>query len=778
MVDSRIHTGIQTHFGVLQLLCAVLFLYAQTAAFADDKLMEKGKAIYAKQCADCHGDRGQGVQSVYAEPLIGDLAVSELADYISAAMPEGEPEACVAEDAEAVAAYIHEEFYSIIARVRNQPPTVDFSRLTVRQYRNSVADLVASFQWGNQFGDEQGLQGRYYKSRNRGKDNIAIERIDHGIDFDFGEAGPDPETIKDEQYVINWSGSVFAPETGYYEFIVDSSNGGELWINGGSEPLIDFRVKSGDQTEYRKDIFLIEGRAYSLRLDLNKAKSDKTVGIKLKWKPPHGPEQLIPPHALSKATFPEWLIVETNFPPDDKSVGYERGVQVSPEWDEATTAAAIEVADKVMARLDSLIKVREFNAETEPKLKQFCVDFASRAFRRPLSDEVKKLYVDQHFEDAPDLAVAVKRSVLLTLKSPRFLFPYIGSSEFDDYDYAAWMALTLWDSIPDASLLKSAAQKKLVDGKDLQSQAERMAKDMRARSKVRAFFHQWLYFDHFSEMDKSDEEHAQFTPELAHDLKSSLELYLNDIFWSEESDFRTLLQADSIFVNPRIAEFYGLPEVKGPLFEKVSFEPDKRSGILTHPYMLAGLAYEDATSPIHRGVFLSRSLLGRFLKPPPIAVSPTPPDLDPSLTTRERTAHQTAPVACKSCHGLINHLGFALENFDEVGRYRTKEGEKTIDSSGSYVSREGDETKFAGAEELSKFLVTSDEAHQAFIEQMFQYLTKQPIQAFGPEMLSQLHDDFQKNNFNMQRMLVQIALKSAHQRRQARQDQLAKTAAN
>ena len=203
----------------------ILFLTFSDSANAEDQL-EKGRKIYQSQCVDCHGDQGQGVESVYPSPLIGDLAVRELSAYISKAMPEGEPETCVAADADAVAAYIHQEFYSIVAadadavaayihqefysivaRVCNQPPSVDFSRLTVRQYRNSVADLVNSFRWSNNFGNEQGLKARYYKSNRQNKENLVIERIDPVVNFDFGEAGPDPENITEPEYAMIWEGS-------------------------------------------------------------------------------------------------------------------------------------------------------------------------------------------------------------------------------------------------------------------------------------------------------------------------------------------------------------------------------------------------------------------------------------------------------------------------------------------------------------------------------------------------------------------------------------------
>ena len=146
-----------TPLRVQNLLPLLIALLLPALAVADDIKPHPGLAVYRAQCVDCHGERGEGVEGVYPQPLIGDLSIKELSSYISGAMPEGAPEECVGQDAEAVAEYIHQEFYSIIARVRNQPPEIDMARLTVRQYRNSLADLAGSFSWQGNWDGKRGL---------------------------------------------------------------------------------------------------------------------------------------------------------------------------------------------------------------------------------------------------------------------------------------------------------------------------------------------------------------------------------------------------------------------------------------------------------------------------------------------------------------------------------------------------------------------------------------------------------------------------------------------
>ncbi|MFN3158338.1 MAG: DUF1592 domain-containing protein [Rubinisphaera brasiliensis] len=748
-----------TPLRVQNLLPLLIALLLPALAVADDIKPHPGLAVYRAQCVDCHGERGEGVEGVYPQPLIGDLSIKELSSYISGAMPEGAPEECVGQDAEAVAEYIHQEFYSIIARVRNQPPEIDMARLTVRQYRNSLADLAGSFSWQGNWDEKRGLDADYYKTRRRSNENRVIERVDPVVKFDFGEGSPSEE-IPAEEFTINWRGGLLAPETGVYDIILETENAGELWLNDTRVPLIDARVKSGDQTTYRESIFLLGGRVYPIRIDYTKSKNETKSSVSLRWKRPHGVDETIATHYLSPNNFNQTLVIETDFPPDDKSVGYERGVSVSKEWNDATTYGAIEFADKLMPEISKLAKLPKEEDQHAEKLKEFCRTLATRAFRRPLTPELEELYIERQFRDAESPMVATKRAILLTLKSPRFLFPGAAAEKFDDYRVASWLALALWDSIPDQNLLNAAGKNQLNTESQIRGQADRMVKDLRAKGKMQAFFAQWLNLGHFEELSKSDAVYPEFDKAIVNDLRTSLELFVDDVVWSDSSDYRQLLLSDTAYLNGRLAEFYGVKEHEGETFERVSFQPEIRAGLVSHPFLLAGLAYEDTSSPIHRGVFVARSLLGRFLKPPPIAVAPVPADLKPDMTTRERVAEQTSSTMCAACHGMINPLGFALENFDAVGRFREQEKGKAVNSSGIYIDREGNDNEFQGARGLAEFLVDSPEAHSAFTEQLFQYLTKQPIQAFGPDLHEQLQTQFVKENFHIRRLLTNTAVKS------------------
>ncbi|HTN73938.1 MAG TPA: DUF1592 domain-containing protein [Pirellulaceae bacterium] len=743
--------------------CLRALIWLAAVTFANHALAAPpttGAQIYQTKCAVCHGDNGQGTDDEYPESLTGDRSITELATLIGKTMPKEEVGTCVGEDADKVAAYIHETFYSPAAQERNRPPRIELAHLTVRQYRHSVADLVGSFRNSGQLTTERGLRAEYFKtSKLRGGDRV-LERIDPAVNFTFEESTPLPGKVEPKEYSMRWQGSILAPETGEYEFIVKTHNGARLWINDNNKPLIDASVKSGDDLEYRETLWLLGGRAYSVRLEYFKSK-EKQGSIALLWRLPRRTATIIPAQYLLTQRAPELLISSTPFPPDDRSVGYERGSAVSKAWDVATTDAAIEVAGKIARQLNELAGTRPDANDRDGKLREFCRRFAARAFRRPLSEEQQRLFIDRQFEQAKDADSAVKRVLLLVLKSPRFLYPEAQPGERDDYVVAARLALGMWDSLPDQPLLDAAAKGQLKTREQVVAHADRLAKDPRARAKLRDFLLLWLRVDHVTDLAKDSEKFPEFTSELAADLRASLDLSVDDLVESDEADFRQLLLADTVYLNGRLARFYGATIPDDAPFQKVAWEPEVRAGLLTHPFLLTSFAYTATSSPIHRGVFVARSILGRTLRPPPEAVTPLTPDLHADLTTRERVALQTKGENCQGCHALINPLGFTLENFDAVGRYRSQEQGRPIDASGVYQSRTGELRELRGVRELASYLVASNETQAAVTQQLFQYLVKQPIRAYGPEALPELQRSLAANDFNLRRLMVDIMVLAA-----------------
>lgn len=721
-----------------------------------------GAKIYSQKCASCHGSSGQGTEDV-PHQLFGDRSTFELAEVISNTMPEGEPEECEGEDAKIVAEWMRQEFYSPQAQARINPPRRRLSRLTVSQYRNGVADLVQGFSWFNQPNENSGLESRYYSSRHFRDKSRVIERLDPTVFFDFKDKTPDDDKFaKPEEFSISWQGSLVIDETGWYDFIVQTENGVRLFVNDNDSALIDAWVKSGDDSEFRGSRFLIAGRLYPIRLEWFKFK-EPTASIKLLWKPPHGTDQPVPSRHLSPQSTPEVLVVATPFPPDDRSDGYIRGTSVSAEWDQATTYAAIEVVDKLPRFLGNAAKLKKEQTPEEQtnKLQGFCETFAFRAFRRKLTDEQKQIYIQKHFEQAESSSDAVRRSVLAVLKSPRFLYREITGSS-DVFTQAERMSFALTDSIPDKDLLTAASKGWMKDEQGLRDQAWRLVNSYRGKVRLHEFLRVWLNLERLHDVDKAPESFPDFTADVASDMRASLEMLLHEAASSEDG-FGVLMKEQKVWLNGRLAQFYGVDSVSGDSnrYQKVDFESDRRLGVITHPYLLTALAYRDVTSPIHRGVFVSRGILGRTLKPPPDSVAPTAPDLEPHLTTRERVTTQTSPQMCANCHTMINGLGFPLEEFDAVGRYRDKEKERPIDATGRYRLQDGEFQTFEGAAELSRFLSESPETRRSFSRQLFHHMVQQPILAYGPDSIDQLADFLTQNDDKIKNLMVEIAVHSA-----------------
>ncbi|MFO0880774.1 MAG: DUF1592 domain-containing protein [Gemmataceae bacterium] len=754
-------------------LALAVFVSASFPALvcADDN--PEGARLYKSKCASCHGPKGEGTKR-YKKTLEGDLSVAQLADLIQKTMPESAPGTLSQNEARAISEHVHGAFYSRIARERARPPRVELSRLTVRQYRNATADLIGAFRWQPRWPAERGLKGEYFKNRNFAQNNRVLERLDPQVAFDFGTDSAVPEKTEPHEFCIRWSGSLLAPETGEYQIIARTEHAVRVFVNDSRKPLIDAWVKSGNDTEYRGTIFLLAGRIYPVRVEYSKAKqgvndSDKNKGKKLPlvrssmtllWQRPHQVPSPIAARHLAPTPSPEVYTCATPFPPDDRSYGWERGTTISKEWDQATTAAALETATYIASRINELAGTRDGASDRQAKLQKFVHAFAERAFRRPLSTD-QKAVLDRQLKNARDEETAIKRAVALVLKSPRFLYRELAGTG-DGYDVAARLSFSLWNALPDRTLLDLAAAGKLTSADEVRRQAERMLADPRAKARLREFLLTWVKADLHHDLAKDPKKFPGFDEPLIADLRTSLELFLDEIIDAEKPDFRRLFTEEQVYLSNRLAKFYGVEQTIPPgAFVKLRLDNGKRAGILSHPYLMASFSSSAESSPIHRGVFLARGALGVPVRTPPAAVAPAAPDLFPGMTTRERTIQQTKPTVCMTCHTVINPLGFSLEHFDAVGRYREKDNGKPVDASSSYQPREGKPVQLTGARELASYLAQSPDAHDAFTEQMFHFLVQQSVRAYGTTAQDELRRAFVNHDFDLRKLAVEILVRSA-----------------
>ncbi len=257
-----------------------------------------------------------------------------------------------------------------------------------------------------------------------------------------------------------------------------------------------------------------------------------------------------------------------------------------------------------------------------------------------------------------------------------------------DLDLASRLSFFLWSSIPDDALLTAAERGELRDPATLERQVRRMLADPRAEAMVENFAGQWLYLRNLTGTRPDPPTFPDFDDNLRQSLRRETELFFTSIM-QEDRSVIDLLTADYTFVNERLARHYGIPGIYGDRFRRVPVTDDRRRGLLGHGSVLTVTSYATRTSPVLRGKWVLENLLGAPPPPPP----PNVPDLDETATTeglsiRERMVKHRANPACASCHARMDPYGFGLENFDAIGRWRTREADgQAIDASADAAGR-------------------------------------------------------------------------------------------
>jgi hypothetical protein len=347
---------------------------------------------------------------------------------------------------------------------------------------------------------------------------------------------------------------------------------------------------------------------------------------------------------------------------------------------------------------------------------EIVTQLAERAFRRPVTDEdIAPLMA---FYDAGQrdggFEAGVRDALAAILASPHFLYRAeagsTGTALLSDLELASRLSFFLWGSLPDEELLELAEAGRLADSATLAKQVKRMLADERAKALVEDFAFQWL---DVAKLDEIEPDRTQF-PQASglldprHLMKEELRLFVDSVLRSDRSVVE-LLTADYTFLNERLAMHYGIETVKGARFRRVKLPDESRYGLLGKGAILMLTSYPNRTSPVLRGAWVLERILG---SPPPV-----PPPNVPTLaenkrgeapkTLRARLEQHRENPTCFSCHGVMDPLGFALENFNAVGQYRTIDPDTRtpIDASGVLPSG----AHVAGAADLRRALVANPE---------------------------------------------------------------------
>jgi hypothetical protein len=376
-----------------------------------------------------------------------------------------------------------------------------------------------------------------------------------------------------------------------------------------------------------------------------------------------------------------------------------------------------------------------------PCAKQIAETLARRAFRRPTTEA--DLAVLMAFYEAgrkeKDFDRGVERLVAAVLASPEFLYRAIQGQQaatakavevaLTEYELATRLSYFLWNTGPDEELFKLAATKELSKPAVLDAQVKRMLADPRAASLATNFAMKWLGLDGIDGIKPDQQIYTNFNDQLKRDLVTEAQTFIQSILL-ENRPLVELLTSDQTYLNDRVARHYGITDVAGSQFRWVRLTDKTRFGLLGKGAVLIKTSYPDRTSPVLRGAWVLDKIIGTPPTPPPPGVETDlnqKPGETPK-TVRARLEQHRANATCRQCHGVIDPMGLALENFDAVGQFRTADSRAAnapIDASTVLTSGR----TIDGPAELREFLASAPSRFAlSFAEKLMMYSVNRPLE--------------------------------------------------
>ncbi|MBZ5714858.1 DUF1592 domain-containing protein [Nannocystis pusilla] len=396
------------------------------------------------------------------------------------------------------------------------------------------------------------------------------------------------------------------------------------------------------------------------------------------------------------------------------------------------------------------------------------VDLGRLAWRRPLTaEEVAPLVAiakDARAWGGGDFGVGLQYELMALLQSPYFIYLVeVGEPDPDDPDVrrltatelAARMSFFLLGQTPDAELLAAAEAGELVTDDDVRAVAEAMLARPEARATLSTFYSELFQLRDLSTLNKNNDLFPQFTPELTYAMTYETLRLIADIVWEQDGDFRTLLDADYTFVNPALASLYGLPPPPGQGFARVDLPAEQgRAGLLGQASFLARFAHPAETSPTRRGLFIRTKLLCEKVPPPPPGVDASLPTEDPNKpqTMKQKLVQHMEDPSCSGCHTLLDPFGFALENYDPIGAFRTLDGGLAIDPSANIP----DLGEVASARDIADLLVADPRVTACVIKNFVRGSLGHLERSGEVAVLDDLEAEFVANDHRLQHLLVEL----------------------
>ena len=400
-----------------------------------------------------------------------------------------------------------------------------------------------------------------------------------------------------------------------------------------------------------------------------------------------------------------------------------------------------------------------------------------RAYRRPIADvdlrDLMPFY--ERGRAAGSFDLGIQKAIERLLVSSQFLFrierppvdAVAGTAyRVSDLDLASRLSFFVWSSIPDDELLDVAAAGKLKDPKVLEQQVRRMLADPRSESLVTNFAAQWLYLRDIDAKFPDEILFPDFDETLRVALRRETELFLDSVF-REDRSVLELLTANYTFLNERLARHYGIRNVRGSYFRRVTFpEGSVRGGLLGHGSVLTITSYATRTSPVLRGKWVLENLLSSAPPPPPADIPSLKTEgKEPGkpLTMRDAMTQHRASPSCAGCHARMDPIGFAMENFDAVGKWRERDGENAIDATGVFP----DGTKFEGMAGLKRELMRQPGQFVGTVaERLLMYATGRNLQYYDAPSVRAVMRDAAPGNYTLSSLVLGVVRSRPFQMRE------------
>ena len=392
--------------------------------------------------------------------------------------------------------------------------------------------------------------------------------------------------------------------------------------------------------------------------------------------------------------------------------------------------------------------------------KKIVANLARHAFRRPVTDKDLEPYlrlVALTRKQGGTLTDGIGTAIEALLVSPDFLFRIEKNvpetAAVNSYELATRLSYFLWSSMPDDELLQVADQGTLRNPAVLEAQVRRMLKDPKASALVDNFAGQWLELRRLESDTPDRDKFPEFEEYLRMSMRKESELFLENMI-QEDRSVLDMIDAKYTFLNQRLAEFYGIKDVKGPEFRRVDLTGTHRGGILTQASVLTVSSYATRTSPVLRGKWVLENLLNAPPPPPPANVPPLEEAKAGSAASLRQVmeAHR-ANAVCASCHSKMDPLGFGLENFNAIGQWRDKDGSFPVDASGVLP----DGRTFNGPDELEKILRANKDAFADCItEKMLTYALGRGLERFDRPAVKKITAKLAANDYKFSTLVLGI----------------------